>query len=148
MAPGNIRPPEAGGWEHFEHRADIGVRGFGPELADAFAQAALAVTAIVTDPSGVRPDISVAVECSDEDPDLLFVDWLNCVIYEMAVRKMVFSRFDVAIDNGRLRARLHGEAVDRQRHQPAVEVKGATLTALAVGQRADRTWVAECVVDV
>lgn len=34
-------------WEHFPHGADIGVRGFGPTMAAAFEQAALAMTAVV-----------------------------------------------------------------------------------------------------
>ena len=33
-------------WEHFEHDADIGVRGIGASKADAFEQAALALTAV------------------------------------------------------------------------------------------------------
>jgi SHS2 domain-containing protein len=43
---------------------------------------------------------------------------------------------------------VHGEPVDVARHTPAVEVKGATLTELAVRQEADGTWVAQCVLDV
>ena len=35
-------------WEHFPHDADVGVRGFGPTPAEAFAQAALALTAVAT----------------------------------------------------------------------------------------------------
>jgi len=38
--------------------------------------------------------------------------------------------------------------VDIARHRPAVEVKGATYTALRVAQEADGAWVAQCVVDV
>src|SRR5512139_3851745 len=41
-------------WEHFEHGADIGVRGFGASVAEAFEQAALALTAVIADPAGVR----------------------------------------------------------------------------------------------
>ncbi len=44
---------------------------------------------------------------------------------------------------------LHwGEAVDRQKHQPAVEIKGATFTELHVCQQADGLWLAQCIVDV
>ncbi len=39
-------------WEHFEHSADIGVRGMGSTKAAAFEQAALALTGIVTPPGG------------------------------------------------------------------------------------------------
>ena len=47
-------------WEHFAHGADVGVRGRGASKAEAFAQAALAMTAVVADPAGVEPRESVA----------------------------------------------------------------------------------------
>lgn len=135
-------------WEHFEHRADMGVAGHGPTPAVAFEQAALALTAIICDPEAIRPDQVVAIECEEADLELLFVDWLNALIYEMAVRRMLFSRFQVQIEGARLRGQAWGEAVDIGRHQPAVEVKGATYTALAVGQGENGLWSARCVVDV
>jgi len=136
-------------WEHFEHEADIGVRGIGRDMAEAFAAAALAMTAIITDPAGVHPAQHIHAACREADPELLLVDWLNQVIYEMATRGMLFSRFEVHIaDGGELRAELYGEGVDRARHSPAVEVKGATYTALSVRRREDGLWVAQCVVDV
>ena len=136
-------------WEHFEHGADIGVRGFGPTPEDAFGAAALALTAIVTDPARVKPLQPVEIECREVDPELLFVDWLNRVIYEMAVRGMLFGRFQVTLDGkGGLRGTLTGEPLDRVRHEPAVELKGATFTSLEVRRLADGTWVAQCVVDV
>jgi SHS2 domain-containing protein len=66
----------------------------------------------------------------------------------MAVRRLLFNRFRVSIGNGELTATAFGEAVDRQKHQPAVEIKGATLTELHVYQQPDGLWVAQCVVDV
>ena len=53
-----------------------------------------------------------------------------------------------AIDAGELQAEIRGESVDRTRHTPAVEIKGATFTELAVRQQADGRWLAQCVVDV
>jgi len=136
-------------WEHFEHQADIGVRGIGRDKGEAFAQAALAMTAIITDPAGVKPEKTISLACSEADPELLFVDWLNQVIFAMATRGMLFSRFDVHIsDTGELQAEIRGESVDRTRHTPAVEIKGATFTELAVRQQADGRWLAQCVVDV
>ncbi|HXZ23000.1 MAG TPA: archease [Pseudolabrys sp.] len=54
------------GWEHFPHAADIGVRGFGRTVADAFEQAALALTAVVTT-AEIRPSKSVEVKCDAPD---------------------------------------------------------------------------------
>ena len=135
-------------WEHFEHRADMGVAGFGASPAEAFEQAALALTAIICDPAAVRPEQAVAIDCEEPDQELLFVDWLNALIYEMAVRHMLFSRFHVRLEGPRLRGEAWGEPLDVGRHEPAVEVKGATYTALAVRQADDGTWSARCVVDV
>ena len=135
-------------WEHFAHGADIGVRGVGPTKAAAFAQAAQALTAVVTDLALVQPAQPVALNAAAPDDEVLLVDGLNGLIFEMATRGMLFSRFDVTIDGGRLVATAWGEPVDVPRHAPAVEVKGATYTGLAVRQRGDGSWLAECIVDV
>jgi len=135
-------------WEHFHHVADVGVRGVGPTREAAFEQAALAMTAAVCDPARVRVREAVDVTCSAPDEELLFVEWLNALVYEMAARGMLFSRFAVRIEGDSLEGTAWGEAVDVARHKPAVEVKGATYTALRVYRREEGLWVAECVVDV
>lgn len=117
-------------------------------MADAFAGAACALTAVITDPDVVRPREAVIVRCSNPDPELLLTDWLNGLIYEMSTRRMLFSRFDVLIDDGELTATARGEPVDRRRHQPRVEAKGATYTALRVAREDDGRWLAQCVIDV
>ena len=134
-------------WDHFPHGADIGVRGRGATLAEAFANAALAMTAVVADPESVRAEQAVEIRCSAPDRELLLVDWLNALVFEMATRGMLFSRFEVEIADGALTARAIGEGIDPARHRPAVEVKGATMTALAVTEE-DGGFSAQCVVDV
>jgi tRNA nucleotidyltransferase (CCA-adding enzyme) len=134
-------------WEHFEHGADVGVRGFGATQAEAFEQAALALTAAVADPGAVQPRERVTIACEAPDAELLLAEWLNALVFEMSTRKMLFSRFAVTLDGGRLRAQAWGEPVDAARHQPAVEAKGATYTGLRVAP-ADGGWLAQTVVDV
>ena len=135
-------------WEHFEHDADIGIRGVAPTLAQAFEQVAIAMTAVITDPDQVLAAKTVSIKCSAPDHELLLVDWINELIYEMAVQGLLFSRYQVAIDHGTLSATALGEPVDREKHQPAVEIKGATFTELHVYQQADGMWLAQCIVDV
>jgi len=136
------------GWEHFSHGSDIGVRGFGRTLEEAFEQAALALTAIVADISRIGQGETVEVRCDAPDLELLLVSWLNAVIYEMAVRTMVFSKFHVVISGGFLTGTLLGECVDSERHHVIVEAKGATVTALRVHREREDQWLAQCVVDV
>ncbi|MEZ5543433.1 MAG: archease [Pseudomonadota bacterium] len=135
-------------WEHFPHGADIGVRGFGATREQAFEQAAMALTAVITDPELVHAGGSIGIACAAPDVELLLVDWLNALVYEMATRRWVFGRYCVSIRGGTLTAQAWGEPLDTARHQPAVEVKGATYTELRVSQAADGVWLAQCVVDV
>ena len=135
-------------WEHFEHGADIGVRGIGPTKEAAFVQIALALTGVVTDLKLVRPEITVRIACEAPTDELLLVDWLDALVYEMATRRMLFGAFVVTIEGVRLRATAWGEPVERIRHEPAVEIKGATHTALRVARLEDGHWLAQCVVDV
>jgi len=134
-------------WEHFEHEADMGLRGFGATPAEAFEQTALALSAVVTDLDSIRADEAVAIHCDAPDLELLLAEWLNGVIYEMATRRMLFSRFQVRLADGFLEGLAWGERVEPDRHHPAVEVKGATYTALRVAPHEDG-WMAQTVVDV
>jgi SHS2 domain-containing protein len=134
-------------WEHFAHDADIGVRGYGASPAEAFEQAALALSALITDPAKIASRDMLVIECHAPDQELLFAEWLNNLIYEMATRKMLFSKFLVRLDADRLCAQVWGEPIDVARHHPTVEIKGATYTALRVAQEQGR-WLAQTVVDV
>jgi tRNA nucleotidyltransferase (CCA-adding enzyme) len=134
-------------WEHFHHQADIGVRGCGDSLEEAFEQAAVGLTAVIADPAGVAAGTPVSVHCEAPDRELLFADWLNALIYEMTLRRMLFSRFEVRIHDNELDATAWGEPIEVTRHKPAVEVKGATYTELYVDQ-IEGAWIAQCVVDV
>lgn len=146
--PGACAPLPAARWEHFPHDADIGVRGYGPTIAVAFEQTALAMTAVVTDPAGVAPRRSIHIACEAPSPELLLLDWLNALVLRMATDDLLFGAFEVTISGRHLDGRAAGEPIDVERHQPAVEVKGATLTALEVAEQPDGSWRAQCVVDV
>jgi tRNA nucleotidyltransferase (CCA-adding enzyme) len=136
------------GWEHVPHGADIGVRGWGNDVAAAFEQAALATTAIVVDPSLIRLETSVDISCEAAPLEDLLVGWLNAVIFEMSTRQMVFGSFMVRIDEHRLMASARGERLDPDRHDAGVEPKGVTYTMLRVSRREEGMWEAQCVVDV
>ena len=142
------RVQRAEDWELFAHDADIGVRGYGSTVAAAFENAAMAMTATMADPASVAGAETAKIACEAPDLELLLVDWLNALVFEMATRGMIFGAFHVRIDGNRLDAEVAGEPVDPERHAPAVEVKGATYTALKVAQDADGRWTAQCVIDV
>ena len=137
-----------GSWQHFEHKADIGVRGTGKTRQIAFAQTALAMTAVIADLKTIEQKEKIRITCTCSDDETILVDWLNALIYEMAVRKMLFSRFEIQFEDNILTAEAFGETLDSKKHQPAVEVKAATYHCLKVEKNPDGSWLAQCVVDV
>jgi SHS2 domain-containing protein len=135
-------------WEHFPHEADIGVRGFGTTMAEAFEMAAVALSAVITEPEKIEPQRKVPITCDGDDDESLLVNWLSSLIYEMDSRKMLFGRFEIEIEKNHLTAAAWGEKIDVQKHQPTVEVKACTYTELSVRKNPDGNWLAQCVVDV
>ena len=135
-------------WHHFHHVADIGVCGVGDSREQAFEEAAIAMTAVITDPAKVVCTETISIDCEADDDELLLVDWLNSLVFEMSTRKFLFSQFHVKFEGSHLHATACGEPIDIVRHQPAAEVKGATYSELAVTTDASGLWRAQCVVDV
>jgi SHS2 domain-containing protein len=134
-------------WEHFPHQADIGIRASAGSLGGAFEQAAIALMAIITEPQKVDAIESVQIECSGENEELLFVNWLSAIIYEMDIRKMLFSKFAVGVENLKLSATIWGEKINQQKHSPAVEPKAVTYNQLSVKEENGK-WTVQCVIDV
>ncbi len=134
-------------WEHFHHQADIGIRGIGESLEEAFEEAAVSMVAVICDPETIEAKEQIRISCEGIDRDLLLADWLNAVIYEMATRNMLYSKFKVRLEAEKLTAQAWGERADPEKHDMAVEVKAATYSQLAV-ENQDGKWTAQCVVDV
>ncbi len=144
------------GFETFEHVADIGIRGFGQTVEDAFANAARAMFALmVEDLSSVRPDQSLDIHAESMDLEGLLVSWLNELLAQWGINGLVFSEFSPKItqkagSEGKrwiVTATIRGEPFSPRRHGRGIEVKGATFSELHVGLK-DGTWIAQCVVDV
>lgn len=106
------------------------------------------MTAVITDPKLVRRNEEVSIVCEARDLELLLYKWLNALVFEMATRRFLFGAFEVSIDGMQLGGVARGEKVDRARHAPVVEVKGATLTELKVEEHQPGSWLAQCAVDV
>ena len=147
MSTTNPTCPESR-WELYSHGADIGIRGFGNHLAEAFEAIGQALTSAICNLNSVRPIQRIEVRCAAQDHEALLYEWINAIVYEMAVRRMLFRRYEVIILDGKLSGSLWGEALDAQRHEPAVEVKGATYTDLRLEQDANGIWITQCIIDV
>jgi SHS2 domain-containing protein len=134
-------------YEKFEHGADIGIRGFGGTAAEAFENAAVALFSVMVNVHSVVANETRTISVSAPDQELLLVEWLNALLSLSDIEHMVFSKFNVNIDGTSLTGMAWGERLDQERHEPNVEIKGATYHMLKV-MEADGRFVAQCVVDV
>ena len=139
------------GFELLDHRADIGVRAFGPTVESAFIQAARGMFAVMVELDAVRSVESHDVALASAMLDELLVDWLSDLLAQKDLNGLVFGQFEVSIRDGangwRLAGRALGERLDRGRHDPRAEVKGISHLGLSVQCERDR-WTACAVFDV
>jgi SHS2 domain-containing protein len=136
------------GYEYFEVEADVGVHAWGPSLGQAFAEAALAVFALIVDPSEVDTKETREVRAQGDSPEALLVAWLNECIYVHEIEGFVVRRVDVdRCDGGVAHGVLFGEEFDRGHHRPGTLVKAATLHDVRVTEDGGR-WDLRVVLDV
>lgn len=134
-------------YETFDHEADIGVRGFGSSLEEAFSNAAIALYSVMVNIERVEQQEKGIISVSAPDRELLLVEWLNALLSLSDIQRMVFSRFEVNITGTNLTGIAWGEKLDKKRHELGVEVKGATYHLLSVKNEGGK-YTAQCVVDV
>jgi SHS2 domain-containing protein len=64
-----------------EHSADIGLKAYGKTLAEAFANAAYGMFAVIAELDGVREAETRRVELNEDDTESLLFEWLNSLLY-------------------------------------------------------------------
>ena len=138
-------------YETFEHGADMGIRGTGKDILQAFENGARAMFSIMIENfSAVNAIKKINISCESFDIESLFTAWLNTLLAEADVNNLFLKDFKVTeIKDFVLKGSAYGEPFDPLRHKKGVEVKGATFTELKVFKKIDNeAWIAQCVVDV
>jgi len=141
-------------FEVYSHTADAGVRGVGASPSEAFEGAALATFSLMADLESVEPRLKFHVELSAESLELLLVKWLNELISLSSLNSVIFSRFDVSVEEAsggfHLSAEAWGDKISPNM-ELREEVKAATFADLKVEKEKEKEkeqWVAQCIVDV
>jgi SHS2 domain-containing protein len=120
-------------FEIVAHTADVGIRAYGVNINQAFANAARALFSLITELDDVEEFLHRDIELTAPDEESLLVEWLNELIYLFDTENIVFKRFDVTkLNNRQLKARSYGEKVDSSKHRLKTGVKAATYHMLKV----------------
>ena len=123
-------------YEPLEHTAEAGIIAHGDTLAEAFANAAEGMYAMIVDLDGIEEREAREVALEGESPEALLVDWLLELVFLTDTEGLLFRRFEVAeLSETRLRARAWGERFDPERHRPHnLMVKAVTQHLLEIGR--------------
>ena len=129
-------PPAPPRYEPLEHTAEAGIIARGATLAEAFANAAEGMYAVIVELDGVEERETREVALEGENFEALLVDWLLELVFLTETEGLVFHRFQIdELSEARLRGRAWGERFDAQRHRSHnVMVKAVTRYLLEIAQ--------------
>ena len=120
-------------YEYFEATADVGLKAYGKNLNEAFENAGLAIFNIISDTSDIDALKEIEFEIASEDEVSLLYDYLEELLFYHEVEFMLFSEFNVEIDEGlRLKAKIKGEEIDWDKHERKTEIKAITFHKMEV----------------
>jgi SHS2 domain-containing protein len=115
------------------HTADVSIIAYGTDISQAFANAAKALSTLITELDDVEEILYRDIKLTAPDQESLLVGWLNELIYLFDAEGIIFKRFDITeLNNTRLKARSYGEKVDSSKHRLKIGVKAATYHMLKI----------------
>ena len=132
--------------------ADVAFEAEGKTLEELFEGSALAVTnTMVKDVRSIEQKTSKSIEVRAENVEMLLFHFLQELIFYKDAELLLFSKFDLAIEQKNrawhLRGKASGEQMSAGRHELLVDVKAVSLYKFRV-EKAAGGWQATVVVDV
>lgn len=136
------------GHAYFDVETTVGITAWGPTVAEAFARAALGALALAIAPDGVHARESREVRAQGRSREDLLVAWVNECLYVHEIEGFAVARVEVlALEDGLVHGRLHGEPVDEGRHRVGTAVRAATPHQLSIAVQPGRSEI-RLIVDV
>ncbi|OYT58123.1 MAG: archease [Candidatus Aenigmatarchaeota archaeon] len=128
--------------------ADRAFAAFGNTLEQAFANAALAMTEIITDTSKINKKMERKIHVEAQDDKALLYDWLSEILFIFDTEHVVFGEFVVTITHADskwiLDAVARGEVLAR--HEIRGEVKAITYHKMEI-KKTDDGYRVQVIVD-
>ena len=135
-------------FEVIDHTADMGIIAYGADVKEVFANAALALFSLITDPRRVEEKLHIDIRVSSQDRESLLVEWLNELIYSFDVKHVLLKRFEInSLTDNQLEATCYGEDFNPAKHKIKIGVKAATYHMLRL-DKDDNGYKAQIIFDV
>ncbi len=111
--------------------ADIAFMAEGKTLEEMFSNAALATTQAMVEVEKVNPTVERFFELESDDDEQLLYDFLSEIVFFKDSENLIFSKFQVNIDGGKLSATIFGEEFNEDMGYK-VDVKAITMHMLKI----------------
>jgi SHS2 domain-containing protein len=130
-------------FEYLEHTADVYVAAYGASLEQAFENAALASTEVITDTDKIESRSEDTVEIEAHDLKALLYSWIEEFLVRLDADGLLYSRFEIHFieksEKGfRLKAKIWGEEFDPEKHPQKLGIKAITYHRMEIDEQPGR----------
>ncbi len=136
-------------YRFLKHTADVMFEVEASSLNKLFEDAGKAVMATMAELKTVKPRVRKEIKLKANKIEDLLYDFLAEIIYLKDSEFMMFSDFNVKIDEKKvsLNAEIKGDKIDAVKQKLGVDVKAVTMHEFKVEKR-EKKWYAKVLLDV
>ena len=136
-------------YKYLDHTADAAMRVTGDTLKTLFTNAAHGLFEMIAVTDTIDETITIDIQLTAEAVDILFVEWLDTLIFRHETEELFFKRVEIqAVSQTELSAVVHGEPTNFDKHVVYTEIKAVTYHQLSVKQTAKGDWEAQVIFDL
>jgi SHS2 domain-containing protein len=137
-------------YEYLPHTADVKFRAYGKTMEEAFSNAALALTKVITNPSKVEAKVEKKIEVSSEDEKALLYDFLEQFIILLDSENFLLNSVkDLKIEKNKklkLKAVVVGDTA-LEKYETETHIKAVTYQEMEIRKEKNK-YILQVILDI
>ena len=138
-------------FEILDISGDAGIRAFGKNIEEVFKNSALGMYSLITDIEDIKEEKTVSVSIKSHSLEGLLVSWLNQLVFQFDAYNFIGKEISIkAISyqpSAFLKAEIHGEEFDPERHERKLLIKAVTYHKLKI-EKLNDVWEIDVIFDI
>lgn len=131
-------------FKFLEHKADAKFQAFGKSLEEAFSNAALAMTSVMTDYNKIKSKIKHKISVNGKDKKALLYNFLEQLLILLDTEKFLLHKIrNIKIKDNELTAELIGDKFNNQ-YNIKINIKAVTYNKMEIKEK---PYMVQVVVD-
>lgn len=133
-------------YEFLDHTADVQIHAWGVDLRETFENAAVAMTAYITDINKVEIQTKETIRVQAQDLTGLLYRFLDDILFLFNADPFLLTKrvriLEMKTDNEfSIEAECYGEPFSMDKHPQGTEIKAITYSAMRINDNPDRSEV-------